>query len=121
MENFPRWGVIRLHRQDLDEEDSDEQSLAPTVQWASGIVGADLNLAFAPLAGSAVGQTIGNAITLDENANGYGWYIDLSFPAAGISVIQVMGGRREPPLGQTTFAKNAVYGSVYHSLRLLNG
>lgn len=71
---FPDGGVVPLHRKILNEE-----SLAPTVQWASDTLGADkLNLTFAPLADGAVGQAKGDTITLDDNANGYNWYVDLT-------------------------------------------
>jgi len=39
----------------------------------------DLNATtFAALEGGALGQTTGHTITLDDNANGYTWYIDLT-------------------------------------------
>jgi len=46
---------------------------------SSGFNGYDLNsvtVTFADLPGSAVGQTTGNFITLDDNAAGHNWYID---------------------------------------------
>jgi len=35
-----------------------------------------VNITFADLPGSAVGQTVGNTITLDTNAAGHNWFID---------------------------------------------
>jgi hypothetical protein len=43
-----------------------------------GYLSSGLDVTTAPLATGAVGQTTGNTITLDNNANGYGWYIDLT-------------------------------------------
>jgi VCBS repeat-containing protein len=37
-----------------------------------------VSVTYAALPGGSVGQTTGNVITLDDNANGYGWYIDLT-------------------------------------------
>jgi len=45
----------------------------------SGSSGYDLNsvsVTFADLTGSAVGQAVGNTITLDDNAAGHNWFID---------------------------------------------
>ena len=36
------------------------------------------NLSFDDLANGALGEATNNTITLDDNANGYGWYIDLT-------------------------------------------
>lgn len=48
-----------------------------TSQLTSALAGVtQANLTFADLAGSALGETRGNTITLDTNAAGHGWFLD---------------------------------------------
>lgn len=48
------------------------------IEALSNIIAAtsSINMSFADLAGGAVGQAVGNTITLDDNAAGHNWFID---------------------------------------------
>ncbi len=41
-------------------------------------LGEGFNLTMAPMQNGALGESVGSTITLDDNANGFGWYIDLT-------------------------------------------
>jgi hypothetical protein len=79
--------IVELHVFDVapSENDSDTNSCPPPklikvngkpVSGASDYNFNSVSVTFADLAGGALGQTTGNAITLDTNAAGNNWYID---------------------------------------------
>jgi VCBS repeat-containing protein len=64
------WGDLRV---------CPEPTLIKVTKPSSGASGLDLNavnVTFADLPNGAVGQAVGNTITLDTNAAGHNWYID---------------------------------------------
>ncbi len=69
----PDGTVIPLIREE------EEPDYGPIGGWVEDTLALDqLSISFDALMNGALGESLDNAITLDNNANGYGWYVDLT-------------------------------------------